>query len=125
MTADDSLDEYLCWRLSICKGYLVYTSFLLPSSTKIHGYDNESTTIFRNDVQYNMRRTVVLSFEPGSSHQEVKLKWENPRKRRDVVVTQIDAVWFNSRLVKTFFNTHLGDILLLTWIAGCSVEEKN
>jgi len=26
--------------------------------------------------------------------------------------------------VKTYFNAHLGATLLLTWVAGCSVEEK-
>lgn len=62
-----------------------------------------------------------LSSKTGSFHQEVKLKWENRKRRRDVAVTKTDAVWINSRLVKTYFNVHLGATLLLTWVAGCSV----
>jgi len=48
-------------------------------------------------------RLMWLSFEPGIFHQEVKLKWENRKKMRDVAITKIDAVWFNSRLVKNLF----------------------
>ena len=33
-----------------------------------------------------------LSFEPGSFRQEVKLKWVNRKRRRDVAVTKTDAV---------------------------------
>jgi hypothetical protein len=60
-----------------------------------------------------MRRTVDTVFWTRQFSPRSEIEMRKPQEKRDVV-TQIDAVWFNSRLVKTYFNTHLGAALLLT-----------